>query len=218
MSKETEKIKLYYIKDLEELLDLEVHDVFLEYSNNFEKIDYFEPYSGNSIPDSGNWNYLDKIWNTDIEEGDYIGWVCLRSGKAAPKWESGNDYEVDDLILPNEDNGHYYICLSGGTSGIKEPTFPTSDEETVRDIRDYFTWNSNTEYDENDIVLPSDGENGYYYLCTQNGTSGDSEPDWIEEEGEVIEDNTIEWTAYKIVVWEEKGTSCKFKRFGKIED
>ena len=34
----------------------------------------------NKIPESGDYNRGDVIWNTDPELGGYVGWICVRSG------------------------------------------------------------------------------------------------------------------------------------------
>lgn len=35
---------------------------------------------GNSMPNSGNYNKGDVVWNTEPKPNDYIGWVCIVSG------------------------------------------------------------------------------------------------------------------------------------------
>ena len=54
------------------------------------------------------------------------------------------------------------------------------------------TWHANTDYNINDLVIPS-YDKGLYYRCIQAGTSGDSEPTWPHEYHATVEDGTVIW-------------------------
>jgi len=56
------------------------------------------------------------------------------------------------------------------------------------------TWQKNTSYNIGDRVLPSKA-NGFYYRCTQAGSSGIVEPDWPVVEGKEIVDGEVIWQA-----------------------
>lgn len=64
-----------------------------------------------------------------LEEGDR---VCL-SYPAAPVWQPNRDYELGDLVVPVPLNDHRYVVTTAGTSGLTQPTFPTTTSGTVAD-------------------------------------------------------------------------------------
>src|SRR4051812_10264166 len=41
-------------------------------------------------------------------------------------WEAGTVYEVGDVIVPTERDGHSYIATTAGTTAASEPTWATS--------------------------------------------------------------------------------------------
>lgn len=51
----------------------------------------------------------------------------------APEWQSGTSYSVGDYVIPSVQNGHIYRCITAGNSGTAEPSWPTSDGDTVGD-------------------------------------------------------------------------------------
>lgn len=58
-------------------------------------------------------------------------------------------------------------------------------------------WVTGTAYSVNDVVFPTTDEGGdYYYICTQAGTSGGSEPTWNEGLNENTLDNTVIWKCF----------------------
>ena len=48
-------------------------------------------------------------------------------------WTTLTAYALNDVIKPTTDNGYYYVCTRAGTSGVPEPTFPTTLAQTVND-------------------------------------------------------------------------------------
>lgn len=50
-----------------------------------------------------------------------------------PIWVHNKSYDIGDLVLPTVENEHEYECTVAGTSGGTEPTWPTTDEQTVKD-------------------------------------------------------------------------------------
>lgn len=48
-------------------------------------------------------------------------------------WQANTAYAVDDVVIPTQSNGHKYICITAGTSGSTEPSWPTSSGATVND-------------------------------------------------------------------------------------
>ncbi len=56
------------------------------------------------------------------------------------------------------------------------------------------TWASATVYQVGDKVLPVT-PSGFYFHCTTGGTSGVTEPTWVETEGNTTTDGDVSWTA-----------------------
>ena len=65
-------------------------------------------------------------------------------------WAASTAYSLDDYIVPTSPNGYYYRCVTAGTSGASEPTWPTTIGQTVNDGS--ITWRC--EYD-NPVNYPS---------------------------------------------------------------
>jgi prepilin-type N-terminal cleavage/methylation domain-containing protein len=55
-------------------------------------------------------------------------------------------------------------------------------------------WQPSRAYDLGAVVIPPVA-NGFTYVCTDDGTSGASQPTWSTTVGAVINDNTVRWTA-----------------------
>lgn len=56
------------------------------------------------------------------------------------------------------------------------------------------TWQANRAYGLGSVVVPPTA-NGFTYICTDDGTSGASQPTWSTTVGAVVTDNTVRWTA-----------------------
>ncbi|MNW50327.1 hypothetical protein D3C74_277780 [compost metagenome] len=185
-------------------------------AENFEKIDSLTPEYVDSPPTTGLWpNRYIKYANI-LSIGGYVGWVNIREGQAAPKWQRLKSYTNGDLIVPDLDNGHYYVCVQTGHSGLTEPIFPVSANGQVQDTRGANTWNSSHYYNLNDIVLPTI-DNGRFYVCIQAGESGNTEPNWLVVDGGTTYDKNAVWHGYRIAKWKENGIASLFRPFGKIE-
>jgi len=67
-------------------------------------------------------------------------------------------------------------------------------------------WVEDTEYNIDDIVIPTT-ENNFYYKCTTAGTSGGTEPTWNEVDGETTDDGVgdLVWTTYAYEVGQVAG-------------
>lgn len=194
----------------------EIHQTIYDLAENFQKIDDVSEIYMSSIPNSGYWMKYQKIWNTEVDIGSNIGWINIREGQSAPKWESLKSYSVNDLLVPTENNGHYYKCIQGGYSGVTEPIFPTVEGQSVEDIFGSQTWQASVDRDVNDIVVPTI-PNNRFYVCVTAGTNGTTEPEWpLVDEDEVI-DGDVVWKGYRICVWEESGISAHFRPFGKVD-
>ncbi|MGZ7444949.1 hypothetical protein [Paenibacillus sp. TH7-28] len=183
---------------------------------NFQVLDDISPDYADSLPTSGNWPSKHILYANHLEIGGYVGWVNIRTGIAAPKWQKLKSYANGDRVVPAKDNGHYYTCIQTGYSGLIEPIFPVSDSGVVQDTRGGNTWNPNHLYEVDDIVFPT-VDNGRFYVCIQSGESGDTEPGWVLVDGATTYDNNAVWHSYKIAKWQESGVAALYRPFGKIE-
>lgn len=48
-------------------------------------------------------------------------------------WQASTSYSVGDVVRPTTRNGFTYKCITAGTSGSSEPTWPTTAGQTVTD-------------------------------------------------------------------------------------
>ena len=56
------------------------------------------------------------------------------------------------------------------------------------------TWVASIEYDEGDIIKPTNlNYSGYIYKCVRSGESGSTEPTWEKDLSTVIDDGTAKW-------------------------
>lgn len=196
-------------------LNDEIHQTIVDLGNNFLAIDRNAELQQSHYPTTGHWNIGARIWNSAPSIGSSVGWINVRTGEAAPAWVNLTAYSVGDLIVPNQDNGHYYECIQSGRSGVNEPIFPLSAAGTIKDIHGSTTWQANKRYELNEIVIPT-LENNRFYLCTVAGTSGGVEPNWTTTDGTSTDDHEVVWLSYRITVWQEKGVAAHFRPFGEI--
>ena len=77
------------------------------------------------------------------------------------------------------------------------------------------SWQAATAYSAGDKVLRSTGvgsENvaGLYFVATTAGTSGGSEPTWSTSVGGTTSDNTVTWTTYGILFYDDDPSSASY--------
>lgn len=207
------------------IIENSVYDEFAEemlnsYSDNFSKIEEWVEGKIDNIENlvSGQlYKKSDRMLNINPDIGNYVGWINIREGIFAKKWTANTDYSVGDLVRPNSDNGHVYRCVSNGKSQSIEPLFNTTSSSQTVDLRNANTWNPDQSYQVEDIVIPTNGADTYYYKCIVSGTSGETEPTWNSNQGTTIVDGSVTWLVEKTAKWEEFGTACLFRPYGKIE-
>jgi hypothetical protein len=129
-------------------------------------------------------------------------------------WQANRLYRAGSVVIPTEDknNGHYYTCITPGTSGASEPTdWPYSgtvnDGSVVWEESGNIIWQPDTPYSLGDIILPV-GNNGHFYKCTEvesDGKSGVNEPDWPTGPGETVSDNSVQWTEAGTILKSDEG-------------
>lgn len=59
--------------------------------------------------------------------------ACLDKARVAGVWEASTAYSYGDKVVPASPKGRYYRCVTPGTSGATEPTFPAYDYGQVTD-------------------------------------------------------------------------------------
>ena len=64
-------------------------------------------------------------------DGNLMGFDPLPRARAA--WGSSTLYTLNDIVRAGTDNGFFYKCTTGGTSGATHPTWPTTLSGTVAD-------------------------------------------------------------------------------------
>ncbi|WP_063563065.1 hypothetical protein [Paenibacillus sp. O199] len=210
MSTETDKLHL----KIPSFTD-EIENTIRELGDNFRLLDLISDDYVSATPTSGDYLITKRLYNTSPIYGGYVGWVNVRTGKAAQMWRSLKAYKNGDYIIPNSDNGHVYICIQSGQSALTEPVFPVSTGIEFNDTRKSSTWAVTTQYKLNDIVLPTI-ENGRFYICIQAGESGNTEPPWQQVDGATTYDKNASWATYRICMWKEAGSAALFYPFGKI--
>jgi prepilin-type N-terminal cleavage/methylation domain-containing protein len=95
-----------------------------------------------------------------------------------PRWKASTSYAMGNKVLPAGMNGRFYVCTTGGTSGVSEPQWRDyGDTQDGNVIWKAGAWVKQTSYAIGDIVIPSN-PNGHFYRCITAGQSGTAEPSW----------------------------------------
>lgn len=159
-----------------------------------------------------------RFWSANPSLEKFAGWVNIRTGIHALPWRSQVTYNAGDIITMGENDGHYYQCIVGGTSAVNEPLFSPTAEAITLDLNGASPWVANYNYQLNDIVVATNGDKSFYYKCIKSGASRSVEPTWTSISGTTINDGSVTWYAYKTVQWKERGVSCEFVPFGRINN
>lgn len=93
------------------------------------------------------------VYNSTPTAGDYIGWVCTKTGveyNPSSVWQPSQNYTVEGsytIVFPTAgDNGYYYTCTTSGVSNITEPVWPTVIGNTVTDGSVVWTCSGTSDY------------------------------------------------------------------------
>lgn len=198
----------------------DIQNTIQNLSDNFETIDnnFDETVSDitafltkGRLYDSGK-----KFWNRIPSLDGFIGWTNIRTGVFAPSWGRQTSYNAGDIVTMGKNDGHYYQCIVGGTSGVNEPFFSLTAESITEDLNGVTTWTEGYSYKLDDIVVAKNGDKSFYFKCIQEGTSRSVEPNWTNISGSTVIDGTVGWYAYKTIQWKERGASCEFAPFGRV--
>ena len=84
-----------------------------------------------------------------IEEDGKLHIDILVSGDA-DTWRASTAYIVGDTVIPTTPNNNVYKCTTAGTSDSSEPTFPTTEDQTVNDNTVVWTLTYDFQYSSDD--------------------------------------------------------------------
>ncbi len=122
-----------------------------------------------------------------------------------PQWRQDTAYAADAQVLPSpgKRTGLLYEVDSPGTSGSSEPDWSSGGSGTVSDNTVSWTpheaapiltsfsksWSASSDFYKGDVIEVS----GERYLTPADGESGGTEPSWLFNLGDRVNDNTIRW-------------------------
>lgn len=70
------------------------------------------------------YNFRKVVWDSYPTGDDDMG---------ISSWQASHAYAFGNKVFPASANGHYYVCISAGTSGGSQPAWPTANNATVTD-------------------------------------------------------------------------------------
>ena len=198
----------------------DIQETIVSYGQNFAKLENqlkVETSRPDDIEFGQHVEIGKKLWNSNPNVGDYVGWVNIREGKHCPAWKPKEHYTVGQEIRATPDNGNVYKCVSAGRSMIKNPTFLLGNGVEFYDAVGN-KWFPSYNYEVNDVVFALNGSKLFYYICETAGITDTSEPDWTSVlQGTTVIDGSVVWRKEANVKWKQIGTSADFRPFGKIE-
>lgn len=123
-----------------------------------------------------------NVWNGNVDFlNDTIKGALLDSN------HSFNDsHDAWDDVSTNEVSGTNYTA-GGQALGSKALSIVDSSAATA--------WQSATAYALGDIVRAT-SDNGHLFVCVDAGTSGGTEPTWVQDKMEDTTDNTVVWSEF----------------------
>lgn len=198
-----------------ETVTLKLKDTTIKINNYIDRV--LDPYYVLSMPPTiGYFRDGQIIRNSHLSGGGFLGWICVVGGYAEINvWTASKFHQKGDRITKN---GHVFECQTNyGRSSIEEPALITTNGASVLDNEGMTKWMPNKTYLAGDLVIPVI-PNGYFYSCSNSGTSGSTEPSWLTANSSKINDGTAVWTLVSpILVWKEIGLLAVFKQFGEIQ-
>jgi hypothetical protein len=154
----------------------------------------------------------------EVNDGKMTGFSVTGSGSGAltivipesvtgpiyETWTASRTWSKGDYVVPTTSNGWIYQCTTAGTGTGVEPTWPTTEGNTVADGSATFTtrkrtiWLAAQAQEVGDCVSPKTGASAVlrqYWRCTARGTTSGSEPSWPSSPtvGQVLTDGTVSW-------------------------
>ena len=77
-----------------------------------------------------------KLYMADEGDGTKkarVRWHKWHTLLGATAWVASTAYALGDIVVPTTSNGFWYECTTAGTSAAGEPTWPTTEGDTVAD-------------------------------------------------------------------------------------
>lgn len=94
-------------------------------------IDYDPAKEGLAPPDSGHWFRGDVYGHATPAAGGYAGWICVKAGIASrTAWSAGAAKAKGDVVYAGS---YVYEAAAAGTTGTRQPAWPTAAGATVTD-------------------------------------------------------------------------------------
>ncbi len=129
-----------------------------------------------------------------------LAWPESMFGPVYTTWVTLGVYTLGDFVVPTSLNGWIYQVTVAGTGAAGEPSWPTTEGDTIVSGGVTFTarkksiWTATTAKSVGDTVTPT-AANGRCYRCTTAGTTGGSAPTFPTTVGGTVTDGTVVWTA-----------------------
>jgi type IV pilus assembly protein PilY1 len=142
--------------------------------------------------------------NASQQSNFYTGNLLNFINYPSSKWQATHIYSVNDIVTPTSGSTSEYVCITAGTSGSTQPTWPTTAGSTVTDGTVVWqlaakTWTAHTAYSAGDVVVPTTG-GAMTYDCVTAGTSGGSQPSWPDgSTSTTVTDGTVVWKMRSIL-------------------
>ena len=89
----------------------------------------------------------EPTWNTTVGATTTDGtvtWRCEGTFSTYAKWNNGVSKSVGNLVIPTSESGYWYECVTAGTTGASQPTWPLVIGDTVTD--NTVTWKCMGQY------------------------------------------------------------------------
>lgn len=197
-------------------------DTIVEYGENFKKLEKEIATAGGSMSDL---NVGEKyrrgfiLWNNHPAPNSFIGWVNGREGYHEVRRKPDTIYRKGDKI---SDGGTAFIyeCVKEGRTADSLASLNETSTEFYEQRRTTFKWRPDRNYKEGDVVFPTDGTISYYLIVEISGTTGDSEPNWLDHPAHThIVDGSVTWRRELNPKWKRTTkNSARFLPFGAILD
>lgn len=129
-------------------------------------------------------------------------------GPVYETWSANRTWAKGDYVVPTASNGWIYQCTTAGLGAGVEPTWPTTEGNTVVENAATWTtrkktiWTATTAKEVGDVISPKTNTGSVslrsYWRCTTRGTTAGSEPAWTggasPAVGATTTDGTVVWT------------------------
>lgn len=128
------------------------------------------------------------------------------TGPVYETWSANRTWAKGDYVVPTASNGWIYQCTTAGLGAGVEPTWPTTEGNTVVENAATWTtrkrtiWKTSQAQEVGDVISPKTGAAGVlrqYWRCTTRGTThATTEPTWGSSPavGATVTDGTVVWT------------------------